>query len=144
MHPRATIPAAASVSALFSPVHRVSADAQTGASAPAVDANVMLTPSTGAAEPSGAMNGVQLIDDLDRPATSPSESSRGQWVVAPIPFRNELLGAGYLYGARETRHTIAAAGSMYAEGDSWAAVGGHPRLLVERAVPYDESRSLRA
>jgi hypothetical protein len=43
-------------------------------------------------------------------------------VIAPIPFRNELLGAGlvlgagYLYGARESdrsaRHSIAAAAGM--------------------------------
>jgi hypothetical protein len=81
------------------------------------------------------MSGMQLIDDLDRPAASLTEARRGNWVVAPIPFRNELLGAGlvlgagYLYGARdanrEARHSVAAIGGMYAERGSWAAIAGH-------------------
>ena len=81
------------------------------------------------------MGGMQLMDDLDRPAQQPSEAQRGNWVIAPIPFRNELLGiglvlgAGYLYGARDTargdRHSIAAAAGMYAEGGSWTALAAH-------------------
>ncbi|HEY4370094.1 MAG TPA: BamA/TamA family outer membrane protein [Steroidobacteraceae bacterium] len=77
---------------------------------------------------------MQLIDDIDRPTLS-SQAPAGHWVVAPIPFRNELLGvglvlgAGYLYGAtekeRDTRHSIAAAAGMYAEGGSWTALAAH-------------------
>ncbi len=76
---------------------------------------------------------MQLIDDLDQ--TGDSTKKSGNWVVAPIPFRNELLGvglmvgAGYLYGADEaqadSRHSIAAAGGMYAEGGSWSAIAAH-------------------
>jgi outer membrane protein assembly factor BamA len=79
------------------------------------------------------MGGMHLVDDLDRPASS--QTSQGNWVVAPIPFRNELLGiglvlgAGYLYGVpktdREARHSIAAAAGMYAEGGSWTALAAH-------------------
>lgn len=78
------------------------------------------------------MGGMQLIEELDRP---PSATSQGNWVIAPIPFRNELLGAGlvlgagYLYGASSTesgaRHSIAAAAGMYAEGGSWSALAAH-------------------
>lgn len=81
------------------------------------------------------MSGMQLIEDLDRPRSTSHPEPRGHWVIAPIPFRNELLGAGlvlgagYLYGAREAhgdaRHSVAAVAGMYAEGDSWAAVGAH-------------------
>jgi len=80
------------------------------------------------------MGGLQVMDDLDRPAQL-SDTRPGNWVIAPIPFRNELLGAGlvlgagYLYGARETdpsvRHSIAAAAGMYAEGGSWTALAAH-------------------
>ena len=80
------------------------------------------------------MGGLQLMDELDRPA-QPADARRGNWVIAPIPFRNELLGAGlvlgagYLYGASETdrdaRHSIAAAAGMYAEGGSWTALAAH-------------------
>jgi Omp85 superfamily domain len=77
---------------------------------------------------------MRLIEDFDRPSTS-TQASEGNWVVAPIPFRNELLGAGlvlgagYLYGASESdpdaRHSVAAAGGMYAEGGSWAGIAAH-------------------
>jgi hypothetical protein len=96
--------------------------------------NVVLAPSATPTAPAGAMGGMQLIDELDRPPSSTS-TPRGNWVVAPIPFRNELLGAGlvlgagYLYGVRETdrgaRHSIAAAAGMYAEGGSWSALAAH-------------------
>lgn len=81
------------------------------------------------------MSGMQIIEDLDRPESTSSQTQRGNWVIAPLPFRNELLGAGlvlgagYLYGARETdrdaRHSVAAAAAMYAEGGSWAALAAH-------------------
>ncbi len=66
--------------------------------------NLLFTPSTTTADPAGPMSGMQLIDDLDRPASPLTQP--GSWVVAPMPFHNELLGAGlvlgagYLYGAR--------------------------------------------
>jgi hypothetical protein len=44
------------------------------------------------------MGGMELMDDLDRPAQA-SEGQPGNWVIAPIPFRNELLGAGLVLGA---------------------------------------------
>jgi hypothetical protein len=63
-------------------------------------------------------------------------------VVAPLPFRNELLGvglvvgAGYLYGADESdanaRHSVAGAAGMYAEGGSWAAVAAHRAYWAEQ------------
>ena len=96
--------------------------------------NVILAPSASPSDPAGPMGGLQVMDDLDRPAQL-SDTRPGNWVIAPIPFRNELLGAGlvlgagYLYGARETdpsvRHSIAAAAGMYAEGGSWTALAAH-------------------
>jgi hypothetical protein len=95
---------------------------------------VVLTPST-AVEPSGPMSSVRLIEDMDRQGKDSKASDDGNWVVAPLPFRNELLGiglvlgAGYLYGASETesnaRHSVAGAAGMYAEGGSWAALAAH-------------------
>jgi hypothetical protein len=81
------------------------------------------------------MGGMRLLDDLDRKG-QPSEPARaGHWVIAPLPFRNELLGAGlvlgagYLYGPRnadsKARHSVAALAGMYAEGDTQAVMGGH-------------------
>jgi hypothetical protein len=96
--------------------------------------NVVLAPSASPTAPAGPMGGMQLIDELDRPPSATS-TPQGNWVVAPIPFRNELLGAGlvlgagYLYGVRETeqgaRHSVAAAAGMYAEGGSWSALAAH-------------------
>jgi hypothetical protein len=95
----------------------------------------VLAPSATAAEPTGPMSGVRLLEDLDRPSDSPGAPKGGHWVVAPLPFRNELLGvglvvgAGYLYGAKESdanaRHSVAGAAGMYAEGGSWAALAAH-------------------
>jgi hypothetical protein len=103
---------------------------------------MVLRPSASPGEPAGPMSGMQLVEDLDRPAAAPSETTQGNWVIAPIPFRNELLGAGlvlgagYLYGARETdrgaRHSVAAAGGMYAEGGTWAAFGAHRGYWAEQ------------
>src|SRR4029453_12469804 len=86
---------------------------------------IVLTPST-AVEPSGPMSSVRIIEDMDRQAQESGASKDGNWVVAPLPFRNELLGiglvlgAGYLYGADENesnaRHSVAGAAGMYAEG----------------------------
>lgn len=97
--------------------------------------NILLTPSTNPAAPAGPMNGMQLIESLDRPASTSSQTQPGHWVIAPLPFRNELLGAGlvlgagYLYGApgtdRGARHSVAAAAGMYAEGGSWTALVAH-------------------
>ncbi len=97
--------------------------------------NILLTPSTNPADPAGPMTGMQLIEDLDRAASTSSQTQPGNWVIAPLPFRNELLGAGlllgagYLYGTRETdrgaRHSVAAAAGMYAEGGSWTALAAH-------------------
>jgi len=95
---------------------------------------VILAPST-AAEPSGPMSAVKLIEDMDRKAPKSDSDEHGNWVIAPLPFRNELLGigivvgAGYLYGAGENesnaRHSVAGAAGMYAEGGSWAALAAH-------------------
>jgi surface antigen Omp85-like protein len=97
---------------------------------------VVLTPSA-AVEPDGPMSSVRLIEDMDRQAKAKDSntSADGNWVVAPLPFRNELLGiglvvgAGYLYGASENesnaRHSVAGAAGMYAEGGSWAALAAH-------------------
>jgi hypothetical protein len=95
---------------------------------------VVLTPST-AVEPSGPMSSVKLIEDMDRQAKESQASKDGNWVIAPLPFRNELLGiglvlgAGYLYGGSENaanaRHSVAGAAGMYAEGGSWAALAAH-------------------
>jgi len=77
----------------------------------------------------------ELIEGLDRPASTSSNAQHGSWVIAPLPFRNELLGvglvlgAGYLYGApkadEDARHSVAAAAGMYAESGSWAALAAH-------------------
>ena len=95
---------------------------------------VVLTPST-AVEPSGPMSSVRIIEDMDRQAKDLQASKDGNWVIAPLPFRNELLGiglvlgAGYLYGASEDasnkRHSVAGAAGMCAEGGSWAALAAH-------------------
>ena len=76
-----------------------------------------------------------MIEDLDRRATTGTKPSAGNWVIAPLPFSNELLGiglvlgAGYLYGAPEgdsdARHSVAGGAAMYAEGGSWAALAAH-------------------
>jgi hypothetical protein len=95
---------------------------------------IVLTPST-AVEPSGPMGSVSLIEDMDRQAKESKTGDHGNWVIAPLPFRNELLGiglvlgAGYLYGASanesNARHSVAGAAGMYAEGGSWAALAAH-------------------
>lgn len=81
------------------------------------------------------MNGMHLIDDLDRSASQAADADKGNWLIAPLPFRNELLGAGlvlgigYLYGdedrGAQSKHSVAGAGGMYAEGGSWAGIGAH-------------------
>jgi hypothetical protein len=95
---------------------------------------VVLAPSS-AAEPSGAMNSLQLFEDMERQAPQSASGDEGNWVVAPLPFRNELLGvglvlgAGYVYGASanesNARHSVAGAAGMYAEGGSWAVLAAH-------------------
>jgi hypothetical protein len=95
---------------------------------------IVLTPAT-AVEPSGPMSSVGLIEDMDRQVKDSKAGAHGNWVVAPLPFRNELLGiglvlgAGYLYGASanesNARHSVAGAAGMYAEGGSWAALAAH-------------------
>jgi hypothetical protein len=95
---------------------------------------VVLAPST-SAEPSGGMSSVRLLEDMERQAPKSESSDDGNWVIAPLPFRNELLGiglvlgAGYLYGASASessaRHSVAGAAGMYAEGGSWAALAAH-------------------
>src|SRR4030095_5040539 len=85
--------------------------------------------------PSGPMSSVKLIEDMDRQGKESQASKDGNWVIAPLPFRNELLGiglvlgAGYLYGGSENaanaRHSVAGAAGMYAEGGSWAALAAH-------------------
>jgi Omp85 superfamily domain len=97
--------------------------------------NVVLTPSVNPGEPSGPMSGMQVLEGLDRPTPTSAQPQHGNWVIAPLPFRNELLGAGlvlgagYLYGASETerdkRHSVAGVAGMYAEGGSWAALAAH-------------------
>jgi hypothetical protein len=81
------------------------------------------------------MSAIELIEDMDRQGKDSKASGDGNWVIAPLPFRNELLGiglvlgAGYLYGASENesnaRHSVAGAAGMYAEGGSWAALAAH-------------------
>ena len=81
------------------------------------------------------MSGLQVIEGLERPTSTSAQTQHGNWVIAPLPFRNELLGAGlvlgagYLYGASETegdkRHSVAGVAGMYAEGGSWAALAAH-------------------
>lgn len=81
------------------------------------------------------MSGMNLIGDLDRSATRDAQADQGNWLIAPLPFKNELLGAGlvlgigYLYGdedrAHRSKHSIAGVGGMYAEGGSWAGIGAH-------------------
>jgi hypothetical protein len=104
---------------------------------------VVLAPSATAAEPTGPMSGIRILEDLDRPSDgAPATDGKGHWVVAPLPFRNELLGvglvvgAGYLYGASESdtnaRHSVAGAAGMYAEGGSWAAVAAHRGYWAEQ------------
>jgi hypothetical protein len=98
-------------------------------------ANVVLTHSVNPGEPSGPMSGMQVIEGLDRPTPTSSQTQHGNWVIAPLPFSNELLGvglvlgAGYLYGASDTkqdaRHSVAGVAGMYAEGGSWAALAAH-------------------
>lgn len=94
---------------------------------------VVLAPSTAVESP---MSAVGLLEDMDRQAPkSEPGSDHGNWVIAPLPFRNELLGAGlvlgagYLYGASDkesnARHSVAGAAGMYAEGGSWAALAAH-------------------
>jgi hypothetical protein len=95
---------------------------------------IVLAPST-SAEPSGPMSSVRLIEDMERQAPQQENGDDGNWVIAPLPFRNELLGiglvlgAGYLYGAssneRNARHSVAGGAGMYAEGGSWAALAAH-------------------
>ncbi len=97
--------------------------------------NLVLTTSTSGADPASSMNGMHLIDDLDQPAMRDPKSKAGNWLIAPLPFKNELLGAGlvlgigYLYGDEdrgpESKHSVAGAGGMYAEGGSWAGIGAH-------------------
>lgn len=100
-----------------------------------VPSNVVLAPSNSVTDPASSMNGLHIIDDLDRPTSRASDADHGNWLIAPLPFRNELLGAGlvlglgYLYGDKdrgaESKHSIAGVGGMYAEGGSWAAIGAH-------------------
>ena len=81
------------------------------------------------------MSGMQVIEGLESPSPTSSEPRDGNWVIAPLPFRNELLGvglvlgAGYLYGASETehdqRHSVAGVAGMYADSGSWAALIAH-------------------
>jgi hypothetical protein len=97
--------------------------------------NFVLTPSVNPGEPAGPMSGLQVIEGLERPTSTSKQTQHGNWVIAPLPFRNELLGAGlvlgagYLYGASETegdkRHSVAGVAGMYAEGGSWAALAAH-------------------
>lgn len=97
--------------------------------------DILLTPSTSPTSPAGPMNSMQFIEGLDRPVSMSSQTQQGNWVIAPLPFRNELLGAGlvvgagYLYGApgkdRGARHSVAATAGMYAEGGSWTALAAH-------------------
>jgi hypothetical protein len=94
-----------------------------------------LTPSASSADPATGMSAMSLIDDLDRSANRDAQSQNGNWLIAPLPFRNELLGAGlvlgagYLYGDEDRRgkskHSVAGVGGMYAEGGSWAGIGAH-------------------
>lgn len=119
------------IATAIAPEMGVAQEATASASLP--PPNVVLASSASPTAPASPTGGMQLINDLDRPGKSSQD--RGNWVVAPIPFRNELLGfglvlgAGYLYGADETqtdsRHSIAAAGGMYAEGGSWTAIAAH-------------------
>jgi Omp85 superfamily domain len=93
---------------------------------------VVLAPSTAVEDP---MSAIDLIEDIDSQGKDSKASGDGNWVIAPLPFRNELLGvglvlgAGYLYGASENesnaRHSVAGAAGMYAEGGSWAALAAH-------------------
>jgi hypothetical protein len=95
---------------------------------------VVLAPST-SAEPSGAMNSLRIFEDMESQAPKLQSGDDGHWVVAPLPFRNELLGvglvlgAGYLYGASandsNARHSVAGGAGMYADGGSWAALAAH-------------------
>ena len=96
--------------------------------------NLVLTTSTSGADPASTMNWMHLIDTLDQSATSDPNSMPGNWLIAPLPFKNELLGAGlvlgigYLYGDEdrgpESKHSVAGAGGMYAEGGSWGRIRG--------------------
>jgi hypothetical protein len=111
----------------------VNAEETTSSAQAPAPGGVVFAPSSSPTAPASPTGGMQLIDELDRPGQSAGKS--GNWVVAPVPFRNELLGvglvlgAGYLYGADETqdnsRHSIAAVGGMYAEGGSWSAIAAH-------------------
>ena len=93
---------------------------------------VVLAPSTAVEDP---MSAIDLIENIDSQGKDSKASGDGNWVIAPLPFRNELLGvglvlgAGYLYGASENesnaRHSVAGAAGMYAEGGSWAALAAH-------------------
>jgi len=93
---------------------------------------VVLAPSTAVEDP---MSAIELIENIDSQGKDSKASGDGNWVIAPLPFRNELLGvglvlgAGYLYGASENesnaRHSVAGAAGMYAEGGSWAALAAH-------------------
>ncbi|MFL6547774.1 MAG: BamA/TamA family outer membrane protein [Povalibacter sp.] len=122
--------------ALFTACSLVHAEEPAPQKAPDTRPSFVLLPSNTAGDPSNPMSNMEVIGDLDQGAdTADKPAGGGHWVIAPIPFRNELLGAGLVLGAGylydehligdESRHSVAALAGMYAEGGSWAAMGGH-------------------
>jgi hypothetical protein len=122
------------VIALATAVASTSALAQQESSARPPRPQIVLAPST-SAEPSGAMSSVRIFEDMESQGPKSQSGDDGHWVVAPLPFRNELLGvglvlgAGYLYGSSandsNARHSVAGGAGMYADGGSWAALAAH-------------------
>ena len=95
--------------------------------------------------PAGADMTEGLPQVLDAPsAKNPSEQRPSEWVVAPIPFNNPLLGAGLAGGVArlykpadqpaQQRASMYGAGGMYAMNGSWALAAADRRYWAEGEI----------
>ena len=92
---------------------------------PAEAGTQFVSPSLETGSPAFSLQGTDLVDALDTGSSGANEDGKGNFVIAPLPFSNELigvglvLGAGYVYSRAnatdKARHSVLGGGGMYAD-----------------------------
>jgi hypothetical protein len=124
------------------PIAQDAATAATASGKPSVQLGIL----SGWSSPVDPESATSVMDDLDPLTRDKADSGkRGEWVVAPIPFKSPLLGAGLKLGVMRInesksegddapRDSMFGLGGMYAEGGSWAAAAGDRRYWASGKV----------
>ena len=106
-----------------------------GSSAPGEDRALVQVgaPDSSTGDP-GSQVADALVEEMSDAGSTRAGNDRGEWLVAPIPFKSPLIGAGLKLGVARLSPTVSDSGQlrmqttgiggMYADGGSWALALG--------------------